>query len=122
MAILRETTSWRRPKKQRGFHLTEAEQNSIRAAMRVLHLRYGTWPAVAQALGVAHKTVKNAMSSNQYPGATMGLRVARLAGVPFEDVVSGNFPKPGTCPMCGQPCRRKLPYGIRSRAKEKATS
>jgi len=121
VAVLTQRTSWQRAKKPRGFRLTDAEQRNIRVAMRTLHLRYGTWPAVAKALGVPHKTVKNAMCSNQYPGAAMGLSVARLAGVPFEDVIDGRFPKPGTCPLCGQPCRESLPYGRRSRAKAKAT-
>ena len=29
-------------------------------------------------------------------------REARLADVPIDDVLSGNFPKPGSCPMCGR--------------------
>jgi hypothetical protein len=31
----------------------------------------------------------------------MALRVARLAGVPIDDVLAGKFPPAGTCPYCG---------------------
>jgi hypothetical protein len=31
----------------------------------------------------------------------MAYRVSRLAGVAFDDVVTGKYPVPGTCPHCG---------------------
>jgi hypothetical protein len=36
----------------------------------------------------------------------MAVRVARLAGVGVDDVLSGRYPAAGTCPMCGHRARR----------------
>jgi len=35
-------------------------------------------------------------------GAELALRVARLTGVPFDDVIAGKYPPPGMCPQCGR--------------------
>jgi hypothetical protein len=32
---------------------------------------------------------------------TMAFRVARLAGVGVDDILTGKYPPPGTCPLCG---------------------
>lgn len=33
--------------------------------------------------------------------ASMALRVARLAGIPVDDLLAGRFAPEGTCPRCG---------------------
>jgi hypothetical protein len=70
--------------------------------MRALRVRMGTWVAVGHAMGVSGKTIRNAMWHKQRPGTKFAVRIARLAGVPIGDVLSGAFPKPGACLMCGR--------------------
>jgi hypothetical protein len=33
--------------------------------------------------------------------ASLAFRVAKVAGVPVDDVLTGKYPSPGTCPRCG---------------------
>lgn len=107
MTILTERKVWKRAPVEREIRilgLTAEEQDNVRAAMRVLRIRHGSWAALAKALGMSFKTLKLAVSKRGYRRPTPGLalHVARLAGVPMEDVISGAFPKPGACPMCGR--------------------
>lgn len=75
--------------------LTVAEQGHVRNALRFLRLRAGTWEALAKALHASKWTVRGSAS------ASMAVRVARLAGVGVDDVLTGNYPPPGTCAHCG---------------------
>lgn len=109
MAILRVKQTWkkqREPKARAGTErvdsLSPEERANVIAALKVLRVRFGTWQAVADALKVTHKSVENAVSSKQKPSAGLAIRTARAAGVPVDDVLSGAFPKPGACPMCGR--------------------
>jgi hypothetical protein len=81
--------------------LTAEEQANVRAALRVLALRVGGQPKLAKALGVSVHRLGWSMKKNGKPGAALALYAARLAAVPVEDVLSGAFPAPGACPMCG---------------------
>jgi len=107
MAILTETVVRRRPRRPRGFGLTPKEQDNARVAIHALRRRYGTWQAVALAMGVGLKTVKNALGPTRRPTAGLVLRVARAAGVPVEDVLAGKYPRPGACPLCGHVARER---------------
>jgi hypothetical protein len=111
MTILREKQSWKRDKPRRRdrlFVLTAEEEANVRAALRVLRIRYGGWAPLAEALGCKLKTLKNiaaresASKGYRHPTPGHALYVARLAGAPVEDVLSGAWPKPGSCPMCGR--------------------
>ncbi len=76
--------------------MTPEEQTNVRAALRFLRARFGGWLALARTLGVSRSTAKRAD-----PGPVLAFRVARLAGVGVDAVLSGAFPSPGTCPNCG---------------------
>jgi hypothetical protein len=74
--------------------LTTKEQANVRAALAFLKARYGVKP-LAKVLRV-DRTTLNAPAS-----PTTAFRVARLAGVPVDDVLRGSYPPPDVCPHCG---------------------
>lgn len=77
--------------------LTAEEQLNVRTALRFLRGRCGGWAAVAKAL----RTTENTLTNGSPPSAGLSIRVARLVGVPVDDVLNGRYPAPGTCPHCG---------------------
>ena len=81
--------------------LTSEEQQNVRAALRFLHIRFGTWQILAKALRFKRPRLVEAASGREAVGADLVLRVARLIEVPFDDVATGRYPVKGTCPSCG---------------------
>lgn len=80
--------------------LTATEQANVRAALRFLRVRCGAWVAVSKALRFGRSTAGNVVGGKAV-SPVMAFRVARLAKVSVDDVLSGRFPPPGTCPHCG---------------------
>lgn len=80
--------------------LTPAEQTNVRTALRFLRARCGTWAAVGKALRFGESTVGNIVGGRAVT-PTVAFRVARLAKVSVDDVLTGRFPPAGTCPHCG---------------------
>ena len=76
--------------------LTAEEQRNVRAAVRFLRVRCGGWVPLTKVLRLTRSTL-------QKVGATpvVAFRVARLAGVSLDDLLTGKYPTPGTCPHCG---------------------
>jgi hypothetical protein len=81
--------------------LDQKEQNHVRAALRFLHRRIGTWTATAEALHFSPKMIEFVVSGRRSVSASLALRVARLAGVMVDDLLGGRFLPPGACPHCG---------------------
>ncbi|MBI4021007.1 MAG: SWIM zinc finger family protein [Candidatus Aenigmarchaeota archaeon] len=81
--------------------LTAEERRNVREALRFLRTRSGGWKSLAKSLRCSWKTLAN-MASRQALTAGVAIRVARLAGVPIDDVLSGKYPPAGTCPHCGR--------------------
>jgi len=79
--------------------LTAEEQENGRRALRFLRFRAGGWKPVAHAVGFKRKTLTN-VSEGDGVSANMVFKLARLAGVTFEDVMAGRFPLSGACPHC----------------------
>lgn len=105
MTILRERKTWERPRPVRettpADELTADQEEYVRAALRFARVRYGAWKRLAKALGMKHFTLWQATQRRRRrPTAGLALRVARLVGVPVEDVLSGAWPKDGQCPTC----------------------
>lgn len=71
--------------------LTSAEQAHTLAALRYLHKRVGNWKVLAKALGFKPYTMRNVKKGLKIPSINMAYRVSRLAGVSFDDVVTGRF-------------------------------
>jgi len=80
--------------------LTTQEQTHVRTALRFLRTRCGTWTALSKALRFGENTVANVVRG-QTVSPVLVFRVARFAKVPVDDVLTGRFPAPGTCPHCG---------------------
>lgn len=81
--------------------LTPTEQTNVRTALKFLRLRCGTWATVAKALKLGESTVANIATGHKAPGPLVAFRVARLAQASVDDVLTGRFPAPRTCPHCG---------------------
>ncbi len=81
--------------------LTSQEQAHVRTALRFLRTRCGTWAAVGNLVGFSGAAVVNVVVGRRNVRPTLAFRVARLAKVTVDDVLTGRFPAPGTCPHCG---------------------
>ena len=102
--ILTERVTWKKPRRpnstRSSFDLTIEEQANVRAALHVLRVRFGGWGPLAVAMQARERTIRS-VGAKQVLSAGIALRAARIAGVPMEDVLSGRWPKKGTCPHCG---------------------
>jgi len=109
MTILKERQVWKRTKpeptkicKTKLGVLSDEQEEGVRRALGALKVRYGSLNALARAIRV-DATYLNLMFNGRrkvHPG--LAIQVAPLAGVTVDDILSGAFPKPGACPMCGR--------------------
>jgi hypothetical protein len=81
--------------------LLPVEEENVRRAMTVLHLRFGNWTRVANAMGAHRVTVERVLNIRRRATPAFAMRVARLLGVNLGGVLSGAFPAENQCPMCG---------------------
>jgi transcriptional regulator with XRE-family HTH domain len=109
MAVLMERKVWRAPPREPSRRklldpnrLKDHEVAYVRAALGVLKLRYGSWRRLAEAMQVGRMRVTRAACGLRRPDVALAVRLARVAGVPVEDIIKGRFVLRGTCPMCGQ--------------------
>jgi transcriptional regulator with XRE-family HTH domain len=109
VAVLTERKVWRAPprplsvrKRQDPNRLKEHEVAYVRAALGVMKLRYGSWRRLAEAMQIGRMRVNRVASGSRLPDVAFAARLARVAGVPAEDITRGRFVLRGTCPMCGQ--------------------
>jgi hypothetical protein len=105
VATLTKREIRRRPRKRRTFELTDAERAQVRRGLRVIRERFGTWEALARAVGCAPDTLARAASVTATKrwalSPALTLRTAQAAGVPAEDLLSGAWLKGVPCPLCG---------------------
>jgi len=85
--------------------LTTAEQANVLIAMRHLRVKCGGWKPLADALGFSPHTIRHVREGDKGVSASMALRVAKLAAVGVDDVLTGNYPPLGVCPHCGRSTR-----------------
>lgn len=83
--------------------LTFQEQKNVRTAIRYLRFRIGTWEPLAKALHLAADTLEKSTNGRRSISANVAVRVARFAGINFDDLIAGKFAPEGTCPHCGHP-------------------
>ncbi len=81
--------------------LTATEQTHVRTALKFLRLRCGTWAVAAKALRFGESTLSNIAAGRKVAAPLVAFRVARLAMVSVDDVLTGKYPPEGTCPHCG---------------------
>ena len=97
VTILRERTTWKRPRTTRATvqpdDLSPTEAAHVRAALRFLRTCLGGWKALAAAMGIKRETLEQgAMRRSRRPTAGFALRAARVAGVRVESVLTGRWP------------------------------
>jgi len=80
--------------------LNLSEQRNVRTALRHLRNRVGAWEPLADALHVSLDTVAKSVRGQRPVTVNLAFRVARLAGVSFDDLIEGHY-LPGACPRCG---------------------
>lgn len=81
--------------------LTTQEQTHVRTALRFLRSRCGGWKPLAKTLRYKVSSLSHAVGGRRVISASLAFRVARLAGVSIDNVLSGEYPAHGTCPHCG---------------------
>jgi hypothetical protein len=103
MAILTHPVAWRRERgpNARQPDLDDVQLVNARAAIRFLRVQRGSARRLAAALRLPYATVTRAVRPTGTMSLRMVLRVARAAGVPIDDVLSGEWPG-DRCPMCGR--------------------
>jgi len=105
MAVLTSTKTWRRPEtlgKARTPDLTDGEQANVRRAALFLRPQLGGTGKLAAALGIALATTSHLCGSKGKATGGVAIRVARLAKVPVDTVLAGEWPPEGACPHCGR--------------------
>jgi hypothetical protein len=80
--------------------LTLIERTNVFAALKFLRLRCGV-TILSKALRLEEKTLENMIQKKAVTPLT-AFRVARLANVPVDDVLTGRFPALGACSYCGR--------------------
>jgi hypothetical protein len=81
--------------------LSKQEQQHVRAALRFLRARMGDWKTVSKVVRASDSSLRRIASGDRAPGTTLTFRIAKFAKVGVDDVLTGRFPEPGTCPHCG---------------------
>jgi hypothetical protein len=94
---------------------TVKEVTHVRAALRFLRLRCGTWAILANALRLKDSTLVNIAGGHKPVTATVLVRIAKFARVGVDDVLTGKFPAPGTCPHCGNVKEDEVTNGVPAR-------
>lgn len=80
--------------------LNAKEQANVRAALQFLRSRCGGWTPLAKALRMKDVSISQ-IARGKTATPTLAVRIAKLASVGVDDVLTGRFPEPGTCAYCG---------------------
>ena len=84
-----------------GPRLTVEEQKHALNALRFLRIRFGSWKRLGKALGFEWCTLIGVKKHRNGVSVNMAYRAAKVACVPFDDIVTGKYPPDGMCPHCG---------------------
>ena len=103
MAVLTHPVSWRRAaKRDTSTDLTPAEQEQVRAALRLLAKRFCDYAKLTRAMKTPRETVQRPALRGATVTAGIALRAARVAKIPLEDIVAGAWPSATMCRHCGR--------------------
>lgn len=83
--------------------LTAKEQKAVRTALRFLRLRVGAWKPLAKTLRYEMDSIQKVATGKKTVTPALALRVARLAGVPMDELLAGRWLSARVCPHCGHP-------------------
>jgi hypothetical protein len=81
--------------------LTLQEQKNVRTTIRLLHLKIGNWKTMARALKIEPDSIYRVVTGSRTITASVAFRVARLAEMSIDDVLSGAKLPAGICTQCG---------------------
>jgi hypothetical protein len=81
---------------------TDQESDRIRAAIRNLRYSYGGFDVLASALGLKHKQITNVLYRRSPGSYALAILLARAAGIPVEQLLSGQPHVVGACSLCGR--------------------
>jgi hypothetical protein len=82
--------------------LTDAEKRQLRIVLKNLHGQYGSWPCLADVMGVDRCTLISIASGRKRGSPGILLRAARASGLPLERILSTELSIAGKCPHCGR--------------------
>lgn len=82
--------------------LTRQEQENVRAVLRVLKVQHDGLGYVAAKMGITGPSLENLLYGRPI-GASTAIRVAKVAGVSVDDVLTGRYPGRLACRHCGHP-------------------
>jgi hypothetical protein len=71
--------------------LTTEQEASIRAALRELHVRLGTWRAVSEAIDISERSIERVLAGRRRPTPGWALRLAPVLGVTVDAVLAGRL-------------------------------
>jgi hypothetical protein len=91
--------------RSRASQLTDAEAMRLRAALRSLKGLYGSWPCLAEVMGLSQYTLRNIANGSKRGSAATARKAAHAAGVTIDRLLGGLAPA-DRCPTCGS-CRRE---------------
>lgn len=83
--------------------LTAKEQRAVRTALRFLRLRVGAWAPLAKVLRYEMDSVQKVATGKKVVTPALALRVAQLAGVTMDELLTGQWLSARVCPHCGHP-------------------
>lgn len=86
---------------RRGWQLSATEIENLKKVLRKLRHWYGA-DGLADVLGFKPSAIRHSTAKWRRPNAGLALAVAKLLGTPVETILTGEWPRAGTCPMCGR--------------------
>lgn len=88
--------------KSPSLSLTPEEGRRVRAALKNTAAAYGGLDVLAAVLGVSHGSLRAMASNARRPlSGTLAIRLAKVAGVSVEAILTGALTAAGRCPTCG---------------------
>jgi hypothetical protein len=88
-------------KPRKSVDLEADEETNVRTALKFLRTRCGGWRPLSKVLRFDYRTLSKVASGEDSASASMAVRIAKLAKVGVDDVLTGRYPAPGACPHCG---------------------
>jgi len=82
--------------------LTAEEEQNVRTALRFLRQRFEKISLLAKALHYNPGNMYKLLGGRYPVSPGMAFKVARLAQVGVDDVLTGRYPAVGACPHCGR--------------------
>jgi hypothetical protein len=102
VTILRERQVWRKATRPRSGRrpsvhveqLTPEQEAAIRAVLRELHARLGTWRAVSEAIDIGERSIERVLARRRRPTPGWALRIAPVLGATVDNVLAALPPRP----------------------------